>query len=200
MNGIRLCCLDLEGVLIPEIWIGVAKQFQVDELKLTTRDISDYDLLMKRRIEILRARDICLKDIQNVIGKLKPLPGAKEFLKKLRERFPVIILSDTYYEFAGPFMRQLGNPVLFCNSLKIDRRGFLAGYTLRQKDGKKRAVQLLRQLGFSVSVAGDSFNDLSMLLAADRKTFFNPPKSIQKKYPNLPVARNYSALLRFFCS
>ena len=163
MNGIRLCCLDLEGVLIPEIWIGVAKQFQVDELKLTTRDISDYDLLMKRRIEILKARGIRLKDIQNVIGKLKPLPGAKEFLKKLRKRFPVIILSDTYYEFAGPFMHQLGNPVLFCNSLKIDRRGFLTGYTLRQRDGKRRAVQLLRQLGFFVSAAGDSVNDLSML-------------------------------------
>ena len=171
-------CLDLEGVLVPEIWIGVAKKFRMDSLKVTTRDIPDYDKLMKYRIDILKRAGIRLKDIQKVIAGIRPLPGAKKFLDRLREKGPVIILSDTFYQFSGPLMKQLGQPALFCNTLQTDSKGFISGYTLRQKDGKRKAVLALKKAGFSVAAAGDSYNDLTMIQTAERGLLFHPPASI----------------------
>lgn len=193
---VSLCCLDMEGVLVPEIWIEVARRFKINALKLTTRDVPDYNQLMRYRIGILRKENIRLRDIQNVIGKMKPLPGAGKFLAKLRQRGPVIVLSDTYYEFAGPLMEKLGQPALFCNRLRIDKRGFISGYTLRLKDGKKKTVSTLKQLGFFVAAAGDSYNDLTMLREADRGVLFNPPQSILKKCRGMSVAYDYGRLLK----
>ncbi len=192
----RVCCLDLEGVLLPEIWINVARRSGVKALKLTTRDIPDYDELMRYRIGIMRKEGIRLRDIQKVIARMKPLPGARRFLKQLQDRHPVIILSDTFYEFAGPLMRQLGSPTLFCHDLKISRSGFITGYRLRQKDSKRKAVEGLQKIGFEVAAAGDSYNDLSMLKAAERGILFNPPESIRKEYPRFPVSRSYSSLFQ----
>ena len=188
-------CLDLEGVLVPEIWIGVSRKFRMPSLKLTTRDIPDYDKLMKYRIDILKKEGITLKDIQKVIATLRPLPGAKSFLDTLRKNGQVIILSDTFYEFAGPLMAQLGFPTLFCNYLHTDKKGFISGYTLRQKDGKKKAVKALHQINFKVAAAGDSYNDLTMLREADKGVLFNPPDSIRKACKDLPAAYNYKELL-----
>ena len=189
-----IVCLDLEGVLVPEIWIAVAQKTRIPELRRTTRDEPDYDKLMCFRLALLRERGIKLKDIQNVIAKIKPLPGALAFLNRLRSRAQVIILSDTYYEFAAPLMKQLGWPTLFCNWLRADEKGFIASYHLRQPDGKKKAVESLKKLGFPVHAAGDSYNDLAMLLAADRGVLFKPPDRIVQENPNLPVARNYPDL------
>ncbi|PIQ81873.1 MAG: bifunctional phosphoserine phosphatase/homoserine phosphotransferase ThrH [Candidatus Omnitrophica bacterium CG11_big_fil_rev_8_21_14_0_20_64_10] len=189
-------CLDLEGILIPEIWIAVAKRFRVKELMLTTRDIPNYDRLMRHRLRILKKEKITLPKIRRVIGRLKPLAGAKGFLKKLQAAGPVIVLSDTFYEFAGPLMRQLDDPTLFCNSLVVDRSGRITGYRLRQKDGKRKAVRAIKGIGFKVRAVGDSFNDLTMLKAADRGIFFRPPAVIRKAHPNLPAASNYAALLK----
>jgi len=192
-----ICCLDLEGVLVPEIWINVAKKTKVKELSLTTRDIPDYDVLMKRRLAILKERGIKLKDIQRVIAALKPLPGAKTFLRKLSGKAQVIILSDTFYEFAGPLMKQLGRPTLFCNWLSVDSKGFIKQYHLRQKDGKRKAVKALRQIGFRVHAAGDSFNDLTMLKTAHKGILFKPPAGIAKKYrKHFSVVSNYNQLLK----
>jgi len=193
---VTIYCLDLEGVLVPEIWIHVAKRFKMKSLEVTTRDIPDYDKLMRYRIKILKKAGIRLRDIQNVIKRMKPLPGAAAFLERLRGRGPVIILSDTFYEFAGPLMQQLGRPVLFCNDLIIDKKGFIAGYRLRQKDGKGKAVAGLKKMGFKVAAAGDSYNDLTMLRTADRGVLFNPPSSIRKANPRFPVARNYAGLFK----
>lgn len=189
-------CLDLEGVLVPEIWIGVAKKFRMDSLKLTTRDIPDYDKLMKYRIGILKKAGIKLKDIQKVIAGIRPLPGAKKFLDALREKGPVIILSDTFYEFAGPLMKQLGQPALFCNTLHTDSKGFISGYTLRQKDGKRKAVKALKKAGFTVAAAGDSYNDLTMIQTARRGLLFHPPDSIRKSHKKIPAVYNYQSLLK----
>lgn len=191
----KVCCLDLEGVLVPEIWIEVSKKTGVRELRFTTRDIPDYDVLMKRRLKILKQNHIKLQDIQNVIAKIKPLPGAKAFLDKLRSRSQVIILSDTFEEFAKPLMKQLGRPSIFCNYLSIDSKGFIANYHLRQKDGKRKAVKALQELGYVVHAAGDSYNDITMLQAADKGILFNPPKNIIIEYPKLPVTKSYSSLL-----
>ncbi len=191
-----ICCLDLEGVLIPEIWIAVARQTKIKELKLTTRDEPNYDLLMKRRLKILRANGIKLKDIQKIIAGLSPLPGARPFLDKLRTKTQVIILSDTYYEFATPLMTKLGYPALFCNWLSVDKKGFIAGYHLRQKNGKEKAVRAIKKIGFKVCAAGDSYNDITMLKAADRGVLFNPPPNIVKEFPKFKAVRNYSDLLR----
>lgn len=189
-------CLDLEGVLVPEIWIGVSRKFRMPSLKLTTRDIPDYDKLMKYRIGILKKEGITLKDIQKVIATIRPLPGAKSFLDTLRKNGQVIILSDTFYEFAGPLMAQLGFPTLFCNYLHADRKGFISGYTLRQKDGKKKAVKALHKIRFKVAAAGDSYNDLTMLREADKGVLFNPPDSIRTECRDLPAAYNYKDLLK----
>ena len=190
-----ICCLDLEGVLVPEIWIQVSEKTRIKELRLTTRDIPDYDALMKRRLKILREHKIRLRDIQKVIGAVQPLPGAKAFLDKLRADRQVIILSDTYYEFAMPLMKKLGFPVLFCNWLETDPSGAISNYCLRQKNGKEKAVLGLKNIGFKVHAAGDSYNDITMLKAADKGVLFNPPANIVKEFPQFPVTKNYKELL-----
>ena len=190
-----ICCLDLEGVLVPEIWIKVSEKTKIKELRLTTRDIPDYDVLMKRRLKILREHKIKLRDIQKVIGDVQPLPGAKAFLDKLRAERQVIILSDTYYEFATPLMRKLGFPALFCNWLETGKSGSILNYCLRQKDGKEKAVRGLKAIGFKVHAAGDSYNDITMLKAADKGVLFNPPANIVKEFPQFKVTKNYDQLL-----
>ena len=191
-----IICLDMEGVLVPEIWIQVARKTKIKELKLTTRDVPDYDVLMKRRLKILKEAGIKLADIQKVIASMKPLPGARKFLDVLRSKRQTIILSDTFYEFAMPLMQKLGHPTLFCNWLETDRAGFIRDYRLRQKDGKTQAVRALRSLGFKVAAAGDSYNDLGMLKAADRGVLFNPPPKIVKEFSQFKVTTNYTALLK----
>ena len=191
-----ICCLDLEGVLVPEIWIKVSEKTKIKELRLTTRDIPDYDALMKRRLKILREKKIKLRDIQKVISTIKPLPGAKSFLDELRSKRQAIILSDTYYEFAMPLMKKLGYPSLFCNWLEVDKAGFISNYCLRQRNGKEKAVLGLKSIGFKVYAAGDSYNDITMLKAADKGVLFNPPANIRKEFPEFSVTKNYYALLK----
>ena len=188
-------CLDLEGVLVPEIWISVSKKTGIRDLRFTTRDIPDYDVLMKRRLKILKKNKIKLKDIQSVIRKIRPLPGAKAFLDKLRAAGPVVILSDTFEEFAGPLMEQLGRPSIFCNYLTVDKKGYIAGYRLRQRNGKEKAVRALREMGYRVHATGDSYNDITMLKAADRGVLFNPPPAIAKKFKKFKIVKNYKDLL-----
>ncbi|HNX68739.1 MAG TPA: bifunctional phosphoserine phosphatase/homoserine phosphotransferase ThrH [Candidatus Omnitrophota bacterium] len=193
-----ICCLDLEGVLVPEIWINVAKKTGIKTLEITTRDEPDYDKLMRYRLAILKREGIKLRDIQKVIRTMAPLPGAKDFLRRLREKYQVIILSDTYYEFAGSLMKKLGHPALFCNWLSADKKGFIADYHLRQKNGKQQAVRALRGLGFRVVAAGDSYNDILMLKAAHRGILFRPPAKIVRQFPKFKVTRTHAELLRAF--
>jgi len=191
----NIVCLDLEGVLVPEIWISFSNSTGIEELRLTTRDVPDYDALMKRRIGILAQHGLKLSDIQHVIETMEPLSGAREFLDTLREITQVIILSDTFDQFARPLMRKLGWPTLFCNTLVIDPEGSVVDYKLRQKDGKKKAVDGLKSIGFYVQAIGDSYNDISMLKTADKGYLFHPPAQIQKEYPELSIAEDYSTLL-----
>lgn len=193
--ALSIVCLDLEGVLIPEIWINFAEAVKIDELKLTTRDISDYDVLMKKRIGILKENGLTLPDIQRVIEGMDPLPGAGDFLNSLREKTQVIILSDTFTQFAASMMRKLGWPTLFCNTLETAGDGTVTGYRLRQQDGKKKAVTALSTIGFTIIAAGDSYNDVTMLQTADAGIFFRPPESITSEFPDIPVTREYSELL-----
>jgi phosphoserine / homoserine phosphotransferase len=186
-----IACLDLEGVLVPEIWIAFAEKTGIEKLKLTTRDIPDYDELMQGRLKILDENNLKLDDIQDVIKGIEPLPGAKNYLNKLREHFQIIILSDTFYEFAAPLMAQLGYPTLFCHSLIVDENKKIENYQLRQKDGKSKAVEALKGLNFKVIASGDSYNDTGMLKAAHRGIFFCPPDSIIKEFPQFPVTREY---------
>ncbi len=189
-----LACLDLEGVLIPEIWIAFAEKTGIDKLRLTTRDIPDYDELMKGRLKILDEHNLKLDDIQKVIKEIKPMDGAYEFLNWLKSEFQVIILSDTFYQFAGPLMQQLDYPTLFCNSLVVDSNGKIVNYQLRQHDGKTKAVAALKSLNFKVVASGDSYNDTGMLKEADAGIFFCPPESITKEFPQFPVTHNYKML------
>lgn len=189
-----IVCLDMEGVLVPEIWIQVARSTKIKELRLTTRDIPDYDVLMKRRLKILKESGVKLAHIQKVIAAMQPLPGARNFLDTLRAKRQTIILSDTFYEFAMPLMRKLGFPTLFCNRLETDRAGFIQNYHLRQKDGKTRAVRAIKSMGFKVAAAGDSYNDIGMLKAADLGVLFDPPANIVKEFPGFKVTRDYSSL------
>ena len=191
----NIVCLDLEGVLVPEIWISFSEATGISELRRTTRDEPDYDKLMRRRIEILDEHKLGLSDIQKVIGGMLPLEGAAAFLNTLRERTQVILLSDTFDQFAQPLMRKLGWPTLFCNTLTVDKDGKVTGYRLRQENGKKHAVENLARMGFTVSAAGDSYNDLAMLRAAARGFFFRPPQSITEQNPDIPVAQTYQELL-----
>jgi len=195
-----LACLDLEGVLVPEIWINVAKKTGISELSLTTRDVPDYDLLMKRRLEILEQRQLRLPDIQAVIATMAPLEGAGGFLNWLRERCQVIILSDTFYEFALPLMQQLDYPTLFCNRLEVDEGGRITNYHLRLPDQKRQSVAALKQLRFRVVAAGDSYNDSTMLAEADVGILFRPPDTIVKEFPQFPVAETYAELKEAFCT
>ena len=192
----RVVCLDLEGVLVPEIWINVAERTGIEELRLTTRDIPDYDVLMTRRLGILEQHRLKLSDIQTVINEMEPLIGAKEFLDRLRADYQVLILSDTFEQFASPLMRRLGRPTLFCNTLTISADGSISGYRLRQQDGKRKAVEALRSLNMQVIAAGDSYNDISMLTAADGGVLFKPPENITLEYPDFPVATEYTDLRR----
>ena len=189
-----ITCLDLEGVLVPEIWIGVAERSGIDALRLTTRDIADYDELMQHRLAILREHGLKIDYIQSVIDELSPLDGAIDFLQWLRSRSQVVILSDTFYEFAQPLMKQLGWPTLFCHRLQIDIQGQITGYRLRQADPKRHAVRALRSLNFQIVAAGDSYNDLSMLTEADAGILFNPPDSLVADYPQFPVTTAYTML------
>jgi phosphoserine/homoserine phosphotransferase len=194
-----LACLDLEGVLVPEIWINVAKQVGIAELQLTTRDIPDYDVLMKRRLGILDRHGIRLAAIQAVIGSMAPLDGAPAFLSWLREQCQVIILSDTFYEFALPLMKQLGYPTIFCNTLEVDPDGTIRGYRLRQPEQKRQSVRALKSLGFRVVAAGDSYNDTTMLSEADAGIFFRPPEAIRQQFPKFPATQTYAELREQFC-
>jgi len=189
-----IVCCDLEGVFVPEIWINVAEKTGISELRLTTRDISDYDVLMKKRLRILDREHLKISDIQNVIAGLLPLEGAVQFLDWLRSTVQVIIVSDTFVQFAGPLMKKLGWPTLFCNSLVIGPDGRVEGYNLRQKDGKKKAVISLKSLNFKVIAVGDSYNDILMLKEAERGILFRPPENVVKEFPELPVTYNYDEL------
>jgi phosphoserine/homoserine phosphotransferase len=191
----QVVCLDLEGVLIPEIWIAFAERTGIAEFRRTTRDEPDYDKLMRWRLGLLRQHGLKLKDIQDVIAGMAPMAGAKEFLDELRTRFQVIILSDTFYEFADPMMRQLGRPTLFCHKLVVDADGFVADYKLRQPDQKRHAVNALKSLNYQVIAAGDSYNDTGMLMAADAGFFIHPPESIVAQFPQFPVNRSYAELM-----
>ena len=190
----RIVCLDLEGVLIPEVWINVAERTGIAELRLTTRDIPDYDVLMRQRLGILDQHGLGLAKIQEVIASMEPLPGAKACLDALRERYQVIILSDTFYEFAAPFMRKLGLPTLFCHSLEVEAGGRIAGYRLRQPDPKRKAVQALRGLNFQVVAAGDSYNDTTMLAEAHAGILFRAPENVIRDFPGFPHVESYDAL------
>ena len=187
-----IACLDLEGVLLPEIWIEFAKQTGIESLKLTTRDIPNYDELMSERINILSQNNLKLKDIEDVIYTLKPLEGANEFLKWLKTEFQVIILSDTFYQFSKPLMKQLDFPTLFCHNIITNDAGIITGYKLRQKNGKAEAVRALQGLNFDVIAAGDSYNDIGMLKQADIGILFNPPKSVINEFPQFNVTKNYN--------
>ena len=186
-----LACLDLEGVLIPEIWIAVAEKTGIKKLRLTTRDIPDYDELMRGRLKILDEHNLKLADIQEVIGTLSPLEGAKEFFDWLKSEFQVIILSDTFYQFAGPLMEKLGHPTLFCNELIVNDDGCITNYRLRQPDGKTKAVTALKGLNFQVIAAGDSYNDTGMLKVADAGILFRPPDNVIEEFPQFPVTHTY---------
>jgi len=190
-------CLDMEGVLFPEIWLGLADKVGLDDLRLTTRDIADYDVLMQKRLNVLRTHGITIHDIHDVVRTILPLPGVVELMHWLREQCQVIILSDTFYEFVGPLMEQLQYPTIFCHSLGIDSEGFITDYFLRQKDQKRQAVHALKSLSFRVLAAGDSYNDVSMLKESDAGFFFCPPDSIAQEYPQFPVARTYLELREF---
>ena len=194
----EIACLDLEGVLVPEIWIEFAKVTGIEELKATTRDIPDYDVLMKQRIRILEEHKLGLKEIQDVIATLKPLEGAVEFFNWLRERFQVVILSDTFYEFFQPLMRQLGFPTLLYHRLNVDERGMVVGYTLRQKDPKRQSVLALKTLYYRVIAAGDSYNDTTMLGEADQGILFHAPQNVIEQFPQFPAVHTFEDLKKEF--
>ena len=190
----RIVCLDLEGVLVPEIWIEFSKRTGIPELRRTTRDEPDYDKLMNFRLDLLRKHNLGLPDIQKVISEMGPMPGAREFLDQLRERYEVIILSDTFYEFAHPLMRQLAWPTLFCHCLEAVADGMLVNYRLRMPDQKREAVKRLREMNFTVVAAGDSYNDTAMLGQANAGILFHPPENVIREFPQYPVTLNYDEL------
>ena len=192
----RIVCLDLEGVLVPEIWIAFAEKTGVHELTRTTRDEPDYEVLMNYRLDILNENNFTLGQIKEVIESLEPLPGAVEFTEKLRSKYELIILSDTFREFAGPLMKKLGFPCLFCHELEVSN-DLIKSIKLRLPDHKRKSVQYLQKLNFEVVAAGDSYNDLGMLKTANHCMLFNPPDQLVQEYPYMPVARNYEQLMSF---
>ena len=187
----EIVCLDLEGVLVPEIWIAFAEKTGITELKRTTMDEPDYNKLMAWRMDILREHSLTLTDIQNTISEIKPLEGAKEFLDKLRAMTQVVILSDTFREFASPLMKQLGWPTILCNSLVVDENNMLSGMVLRQTDGKRKAIEGFRSMGFRTFAAGDSYNDLTMIHTADKGCLFRAPERILLEEPDLKLCTTY---------
>ena len=190
----HIVCADLEGVFVPEIWINVAERTGIEALRLTTRDISDYDVLMKKRIGILKTNNLKLHDITDVIDTMEPLEGALEFINWLRSVTQIIILSDTFVQFAGPLMRKLGWPTLFCHTLSIDSDGYIVGYNLRQQESKRGAVEALKNLNFKVIAMGDSYNDITMLKAADKGILFHPPDNVKDEFPEFQVSFGYDTL------
>lgn len=193
----KMICLDLEGVLIPEIWIEFAKQTGHNEFLRTTRDEPNYDVLMKERIDLLRRYNLKLKNIQNVISKMPLLDGAKDFLDELRDKTQVTILSDTFSEFAYPFMKKLGFPSIYCNSLEVDADGFIVSHKMRLQNGKKNAIDAFRKLNFETFASGDSYNDLEMIKNADDGALFCPPKNIVDENPNIKTFYKYSDLVDY---
>jgi phosphoserine/homoserine phosphotransferase len=194
----QLICLDLEGVLVPEIWIKFAERTGIEELNATTRDIPDYDVLMKQRLGLLDQHGLDLASIQEVISGLEPMEGAKDFLDDLRSRYQVVILSDTFYEFAKPLMAQLAWPTLFCHKLEVDGDGRITDYKLRQKDPKRQSVKAFKQLNYTIFAAGDSYNDTTMLEEADAGFLFRSPQNVIDEFPQYPVTNEYSELAGFF--
>ena len=190
----EVVCLDLEGVLFPEIWINVAERTGIEKLKLTTRDIADYNVLMRQRLAILAEHKLGLSDIQAVIDTLEPIDGAEAFLSWLRERYQLVILSDTFYEFAAPMMRKLDYPLILCHHLITNGHGIITGYQLRQEQPKRQSVQAFKLLNYKVIAAGDSYNDINMLDEADAGILFNPPDNMVAEFPQFPVTWNYEAL------
>ncbi len=190
----QMVCLDLEGVLVPEIWIAFSERTGIPELRRTTRDEPDYGKLMRFRIDLLRRHGLGLPDIQKVIREMGPEPGAREFLEGLRQRYQVVILSDTFYEFAMPLMAQLGMPTLFCNRLETDAQGFVVRHHLRLPEQKRASVRAFKQLNFKVVAAGDSYNDTAMLAEAHAGILFRPPQNVIAEFPQFPVVRDYPAL------
>ena len=187
----NIVCLDLEGTLVPEIWIAVAEKTGIPQLKRTTRDEPDYDKLMNQRIAILKEHGITLKDIQDVISTIEPLEGAAEFVGKIRENTQLVILSDTFEQFASPLMRKLGWPTILCHTLEIDEDGMICGFRLRQKDSKRKAIESFRSLGFRIFAAGDSYNDINMIKSADAGCLFRAPENILQEYPQLKICTEY---------
>ena len=190
----HIVCSDLEGVFVPEIWINVAEKTGIEELRLTTRDISDYDVLMKRRLAILDENGLKIDDIKAAIATMNPLEGAVEFLSWLRSRTQIIVVSDTFDQFARPLMEKLGWPTLFCHTLSIAPDGFITDYVLRQKDAKREAVISLKNLNYRTIGMGDSYNDITMLKEADNGILFNPPDNVKNEYPEFPVTFSYEDL------
>ena len=196
----KIACLDLEGVLVPEIWIGVADKTGISDLRATTRDISDYSELMRMRLNVCDQNGLTLKDINEVISNMSPLDGAEEFLHWLREHFQVVILSDTFYQFAFPLMQKLDFPALFCHNLEVDDSGRIIDFKLRMKDQKKHAVKAFHSLGFKVIAAGDSYNDTSMLSEADKGILFCPPQNVIDEFPQFEITKDYDELRAAFGS
>ncbi len=189
-----IVCSDLEGIFTPEIWINFSEITGINELRLTTRDISDYNVLMQRRLAILKENNLKLDDIQAVIKKMEPIAGALDFLNWLRSLVEVVIVSDTYVEFAGPLMEKLGRPTLFCNTLSVNGDGSITGYNLRQQDGKKKVTLALNSLNYQVIAIGDSYNDITMLQAADHAILYRPPDNVKAEYQDFPRAFTYEEL------
>ncbi len=189
-----IVCSDLEGVFVPEIWVNVSLQTGIEELKLTTRDISDYNVLMKGRLELLKKNNLTLHDIQNVISLLSPLPGALEFIEWIRSFSQLILVSDTFIEFADPLIDQLERPTLLCHNLTVDSEGMITDYNLRQKDAKMKVVQALQGLNYKVIAIGDSYNDISMLRKAEHGILFNPPQNVIDEHGDLAIVNSYADL------
>lgn len=196
----EIVCLDLEGVLVPEIWINFAKKTGIKELEATTRDIPDYDVLMTQRLNILKQHNLGLPDIQAVIADMGPFEGAKEFVHWVRTHFQLIILSDTFYEFAHPLMQQLDQPTIFCHKLEVNEDGLIIDYKLRQPDQKRQAVKALHSLNYRVIAAGDSYNDTTMLSEAEHGFLFDAPDNVIAEFPQFPSIRGYDALKKAIIS
>ena len=196
----KVACLDFEGVLVPEIWISLAERTGIDELKLTTRDIPDYDELMGYRLDIMAKRGLGFNALSDAAAGLEPLPGAADFLAWLSGEFQVAIISDTFHELARPLVASLGYPMILCHRLEVDAQGHITGYRLRQKDPKRHAVKAFQSLRYEVVATGDSYNDISMLEQADVAMLFRPSEKVVRDFPNFPVALNYGELRAMFAA
>jgi len=197
MKRLHAVCSDLEGVWVPEVWVNVAKKTGIEELRLTTRDIKDYDELMQYRLRILKERNLKLRDIQQVISSIRPLEGALEMIGWLNEHTRFIVVSDTFVEFAGPLMAQLNWTLLFCHSLEVNAEGTITGYHLRQPDSKRKAVEALKSLNYEVFAFGDSYNDVSMLKEADKGILFRPPQNVIDDHPEFTVMHSYDEMKKY---